>query len=165
VNWYFIGRVQTNKTRLIAENFHWCQTVDSVKAAERLSAQRPHHAGELQLLIQLQPFDAVDSGRGGCALHSLMSLAAHIATLPRLRLRGLMYMPLADLAPPALAADFQRARAAFEELQQSAPKVDTLSMGMSDDLEAAVAAGSTMVRVGTALFGPRPAATDPVHEP
>ena len=153
VAWHFIGAIQANKTRAIAENFDWVQTVAGVRVAERLAAQRPYYAGDLQVCIQVQPEPA--TLRGGVAAAGLADLAACITALPRLRLRGLMFMPAASLPADALRAEFRRVRHAFESLRAAGYEVDTLSMGMSEDLEIAIEEGSTMVRVGTALFGAR----------
>jgi len=154
--WHFIGALQANKTKAVATHFAWAQTVPGRHVAERLSSQRPFYAGDLQVCLQLQPEPA--AGRGGVPAAELLEVAAVVAGLPRLKLRGLMFMPLGDLPPDALRAEFGRARAAFEALRAAGHDVDTLSMGMSDDLELAIAEGSTMVRVGTALFGARPRA-------
>jgi hypothetical protein len=151
--WHFIGAIQANKTRAIAENFHWAQAVASAHVADRLSRQRPFHGSELQVCLQVQPMPA--SGRGGVPAGELPALATHVAGLPRLKLRGLMFMPLPGLDAAALRAEFGRARGLFEELRSRGHDLDTLSMGMSEDLEIAIAEGSTMVRVGTALFGAR----------
>ncbi len=153
IAWHFIGAIQANKTRTIAEHFDWVQTVASIKVAERLSAQRPHYAGELQVCIQVQPEPA--AGRGGVPAAEVASLAAQITGLPRLKLRGLMFMPVAELPPDALRAEFRRLRRLFDALCAAGHGLDTLSMGMSDDLKIAIEEGSTMVRVGTALFGAR----------
>lgn len=154
LTWHFIGALQANKTRAVATHFAWAQTVPGRQVAERLSAQRPFYAGDLQVCLQLQPEPA--AGRAGVPAADLVELATVVAGLPRLKLRGVMFMPLAGLSPDGLRAEFRRARAAFEALRAAGHDVDTLSMGMSDDLELAVAEGSTMVRVGTALFGARP---------
>jgi hypothetical protein len=151
--WHFIGAVQANKTRPIAENFDWVQTVASAHIAERLSRQRPCHAGDLQVCIQVQPEPA--RARSGLPAAEVAALATVIAGLPRLKLRGLMFMPNFNIAPAALAAEFRRVQQLFAALRGGFG-LDTLSMGMSADLEAAVRAGSNMVRIGTALFGERP---------
>jgi PLP dependent protein len=156
IRWHFIGNLQSNKTRGVAERFHWVQTVASTRIAERLSAQRPYYAGELQVCIQLRPEPA--DGRGGVAGRELAALAAAVAGLPRLKLRGLLFMPHASLDGDALRREMRRARLAYDELCAAGHALDTLSMGISDDLEIAIAEGSTMVRVGTALFGRRPTA-------
>lgn len=160
--WHFIGRIQSNKTRDIAGHFDWVQTVSDARIAQRLSAQRGAHGPALQVCIQLQPEAQGDGdGRGGCPAGQVPELAATIAALPRLKLRGLMLIPYAGLDAEALRGEFRASRLLLESLRARGHDVDTLSMGMSDDLEHAVAEGSTMVRVGTALFGPRPAAGDP----
>lgn len=153
LTWHFIGTVQTNKTRPIAEHFAWVQTVNNPRVAERLSRQRPYYAGELQVCIQVQPEPPLD--RGGVPAAAVTQLAGVIAGLPRLRLRGLMFMPRPGLGPEELRAEFRRIKATLTALQVAGIGVDTLSMGMSDDLEVAIAEGSTMVRIGTALFGER----------
>ena len=151
--WHFIGQIQSNKTRPIAEHFDWVQTVASARIARRLSDQRPHHAGQLQVCIQVAPQGNPE--RGGAQPDDVPALADQIRKLPALRLRGLLVMPIAGLEPAALAAEFRDGRDLFDTLRASGHDLDTLSMGMSDDLETAVAEGSTMLRIGTALFGPR----------
>lgn len=163
MHWHFIGRIQSNKTREIAANFAWAQTVTSAKTAERLSSQRPHYGAELQVCIQIQPVTGTGGGpvlRAGCPRAEVTALATLIATLPRLRLRGLMLIPYAELPANELRMEFRQTRQLFDELIASGHALDTLSMGMSDDFELAIEEGSTMVRIGTALFGPRPVAVD-----
>lgn len=155
LSWHFIGRIQSNKTRLIAENFAWAGSVADVRIAERLSAQRPYYGGDLNVLIQVQPAGAAH--RDGCPSAGLAALAAAIDGLPRLKLRGLLVIPLAGLGEEALRGEFRRVRGLFDELRRNGHDVDTLSMGMSGDFETAIAEGSTLVRIGTSLFGPRPA--------
>ena len=147
--WHYIGRLQSNKTRMVAERFAWVHTIDRISVARRLSAQRP--VGEpLHACLQVNVDD--EPAKGGAAPEDIAALAAHVADLPGLRLRGLMAIPRADRDPrPA----FTRVRALFETLRADHPGLDTLSMGMSADLEAAIAEGATIVRVGTALFGAR----------
>lgn len=152
-SWHFIGGIQSNKTRAIAEHFQWAQTVASVAVASRLSHQRPYYAGDLQVCLQIRPEPA--SGRGGVSTADAATLAECVASLPRLRLRGLMFMPLPALDETALREEFRRVRRVFDELRARGHPLDTLSMGMSEDLEIAISEGSTMVRVGTALFGTR----------
>jgi PLP dependent protein len=151
--WHCIGPIQGNKTRLVAEHFDWAQSVDRLKIAQRLNDQRPAHLAPLQVCIQVN----TDGGptKAGVAPEALPELAQQIAQLPRLRLRGLMTIP--EPAPDfaAACALHARARALFERLNAQGLGLDTLSMGMSADLEAAIHAGSTMVRVGTAIFGGR----------
>ncbi|HOZ64242.1 MAG TPA: YggS family pyridoxal phosphate-dependent enzyme [Burkholderiaceae bacterium] len=154
IEWHCIGPVQSNKTRLVAENFQWIHTVDRLKIAQRLSDQRPADMPPLQICLQVN----VDGGanKSGAPPHDVADLALAVATLPRLRLRGLMCIP--EPAPDFVAtrALFMRAKALFDALNAQNMGLDTLSMGMSADMEAAIHAGSTMVRVGTAIFGGRP---------
>lgn len=153
MTWHFIGGIQANKTRAIAENFAWAQTVANLQVAARLSRQRPYYAGDLQVCLQVLPAGAAQ--RGGVPGAGLAGLAAEVAGLPRLKLRGLMFMPLPGLPEAALRGEFRRVRGLFDELRAAGHDLDTLSMGMSGDLELAIAEGSTMVRIGTALFGAR----------
>lgn len=153
VCWHFIGAIQSNKTRAIAENFTWVHTIGNRRIAERLSAQRPADAGELQACIQIQPANA--DYRGGIPADKLIELADVIGELPRVRLRGLMIMPLPNQAMVEIRREFARTRELLGDLRQRGHDVDTLSMGMSADLEAAIMEGSTIVRIGTDLFGPR----------
>lgn len=153
LEWHCIGPIQSNKTRLVAEHFDWVHTVDRLKIAQRLSEQRPADRGPLQVCIQVN----VDGGatKSGVAPAEALALAQAVAALPRLHLRGLMCIP--EPAPDFVAACavFARARALFDAINKAGVPLDTLSMGMSSDLEAAVASGSTMVRVGSAIFGAR----------
>ena len=148
-----IGTIQSNKTRLVAEHFDWVHTVDRLKIAERLSAQRPADLPPLNVCIQVN----IDGGanKSGVAPGEALALARAVAALPQLKLRGLMSIP--EIAPDfeAARAVHAGARALFDQLNADGLGLDTLSMGMSDDLEAAIAAGSTMVRIGTAIFGSR----------
>jgi pyridoxal phosphate enzyme (YggS family) len=151
--WHCIGPIQSNKTRLVAEHFDWVHTVDRLKIAERLSAQRPADRPPLNVCIQVN----IDGGanKSGVAPGDALALARAVAALPQLNLRGLMSIP--EIAPDfeAARAVHAGARALFDQLNADGLGLDTLSMGMSDDLEAAIAAGSTMVRIGTAIFGSR----------
>ena len=153
LQWHCIGPIQSNKTRLVATHFQWVQTVDRLKIAQRLSEQRPEQLPPLQVCLQVN----VDGGatKSGVSPAELPALAQAVAALPRLQLRGLMCIPdpLEDVA--AMRAVFLRAHALYEDLRARGLPLDTLSMGMSGDLEAAIAAGSTLVRVGTAIFGGR----------
>ncbi|HYD75218.1 YggS family pyridoxal phosphate-dependent enzyme [Ramlibacter sp.] len=154
LEWHCIGPIQSNKTRLVAQHFDWAHTVDRLKIAQRLSDQRPEDKPPLSVCIQVN----VDGGttKSGVAPDEVAALAREVAQLPRLRLRGLMTIPE---PAPDFDAQYQvhaRATALFRQLQAQGLPLDTLSMGMSADLEAAIAAGSTMVRVGTAIFGGRP---------
>jgi pyridoxal phosphate enzyme (YggS family) len=151
--WHFIGQLQSNKTRDVAESFQWVHTVDRARIAERLSAQRPHYAGPLDVLLQVKL--AEEATKGGVVPDELPALAEVVAGMPRLRLRGLMCIP-AEQADEALQREpFRRLRELCEALNRHGHSLDTLSMGMSADLEAAVAEGATIVRLGTAVFGPR----------
>lgn len=151
--WHFIGPVQANKTRAIASNFDWVHTVASRRVAERLSAQRPEARGPLQICIQLRPHGS--AARHGVQETGLAALVRDVVAQPNLQLRGLMMMPLPDPDPDAAAGEFSRARRLLDQLRDGGLDVDTLSMGMSADLEAAIIAGSTCIRIGTDLFGPR----------
>lgn len=154
LQWHCIGPVQSNKTRLVAAHFDWVQSVDRLKIAERLSEQRPEGLPPLQICLQVN----VDGGanKSGVEPDALPALAHAVAALPGLRLRGLMCIP--EPAPDFedQRVLFLRARDLFDDLNAQGLGLDTLSMGMSDDLDAAVAAGATMVRVGRAIFGSRP---------
>ena len=154
LTWHFTGQLQANKTRSIAEHFQWVHTLDRERIAVRLNEQRPHYAPPLNICIQVRLED--EPGKGGVSPDEVLPLAQRIAELPRLVLRGLMCIP-----PPRESFDEQRAL--FErlaqcrrELERAGLNLDTLSMGMSADLEAAIAAGATWVRIGTAIFGERP---------
>jgi len=153
LTWHFIGRLQTNKTRDVAGAFQWVHTLDRPRIAERLSAQRPHHAGPLDVLLQVKLTE--EPGKGGVGAAELPALAEVVAGLPRLRLRGLMCIPEPAADEGARRPPFRRLRELLQELRDRGHALDTLSMGMSDDLEAAVAEGATIVRIGTAVFGPR----------
>lgn len=155
VQWHFIGPLQSNKTRPVAENFAWCHTIDRLKIAQRLSDQRPAALPPLNVLIQINISD--ENSKSGIALAELPELARQIAALPRLRLRGLMAIPAPETSYTQQLAVCQRMADAFQQLKQHYSNVDTLSLGMSDDMDAAIAAGSTMVRIGTAIFGARAA--------
>ena len=153
IEWHCIGPLQSNKTRPVAEHFDWVHTIDRLKIAERLSAQRPAGLTPLNVCIQVN----VDGGanKSGVAPQEALALARAVAGLPRLRLRGVMTIP--EPAPDFVAACalHERARAIFDQLNAAGLGLDTLSAGMSADLEAAISAGSTMVRVGSAIFGQR----------
>ena len=156
LTWHFIGQLQANKTRPVAERFDWVHTVDRLRIAERLSAQRPFHAPALNVCVQVNL--AAEASKGGVAPVGLPELCRAVARLPRLRLRGLMCVPPAEPEPGSQRRWFAQLRTLADGLSGEIPDLDTLSMGMSDDLESAIAEGATLVRVGTALFGPRPPA-------
>lgn len=153
--WHCIGPVQSNKTKLVAEHFDWVHTVDRFKIAQRLSDQRPAHLAPLNVCLQVN----IDSGetKSGIAPADVLVLAREVAALPHLRLRGLMTIPDPVQGFDAQVAVHAQARALFDGLKAALdlPQFDTLSMGMTADLEAAIQAGSTLVRVGTAIFGGR----------
>ena len=151
--WHCIGPIQSNKTRLVAAHFDWVQSVDRLKIAERLSAQRPADLPPLQVCVQVNIDDGAN--KSGVSMTEATDLAMAIQSLPQLQLRGLMCIPDPVDTHAEQVAVFKRARALFDAWRASGLPVDTLSMGMSGDLEAAVEAGATMVRVGTALFGAR----------
>ena len=146
--WHLIGPLQSNKTRIAAERFDWVQTLASEKIAGRLSEQRPQHLPPLNVLIQVNV--SAEASKSGVAMQNASPLARAISRMPRLCLRGLMAMP----EPGAGRSRYQEVKRAFDSLKQEFG-FDTLSMGMSDDLELAIAEGATMVRVGTAIFGQR----------
>ena len=153
ISWHFIGQLQSNKTRAVAANFSWVHSVDKLKLAQRLSAQRPQQLPELNVLLQVKA--VTDANKSGCSLEQLPELVEQVAQLPRLRLRGLMNMAPADQDPQP---GFAQVAVAFQQVAAQLGQdtdFDTLSMGMSADLEAAIAHGSTMVRVGSAIFGAR----------
>ena len=153
LQWHFIGPLQSNKSRLVAEHFDWCHTVDRLRIATRLNDQRPSEMQALNVLIQINISD--ENSKSGIALSELDALAAEVAALPRLTLRGLMAIPAPESSYERQFAVAQQMAVAFEALKARYNTVDTLSLGMSDDMEAAIAAGSTMVRIGTAIFGAR----------
>lgn len=155
VVWHFIGRLQSNKTRAVAKHFGWVQTVTSLKLAERLNAQRPAELAPLNVCVQVQT-DSTGQ-HGGIAPASAAALCAAIHELPNLRLRGLMTIPAAERTLAAQRIPLRACAEVYRDLQQAGLPLDTLSMGMSGDLEAAILEGSTLLRIGTAIFGPRTA--------
>ncbi len=159
IEWHFIGPLQSNKTRSVAESFAWLHSLDREKTAHRMSAQRPTHLPPLNVLIQVN--SSAEASKSGVAPDRLEELAHLVRTLPGLRLRGLMAIPKSVAEMSAQRAQFTAIRHSYEKLLDRGFDLDHLSMGMSADLEAAVAEGSTWVRVGTALFGPRQIATGP----
>ncbi|MBP6802166.1 MAG: YggS family pyridoxal phosphate-dependent enzyme [Zoogloea sp.] len=153
LEWHFIGPLQSNKTRLVANRFAWVHSIDRLKIAERLSAQRDAHLPPLEVCIQVNV--SGEASKSGVAPGELPELAHAVAGLPRLRLRGLMAIPEPTSDVALQRARFATLRQLRDQLNADGLALDTLSMGMSDDLEAAIAEGSTMVRVGTAIFGSR----------
>ncbi len=151
--WHFIGRLQGNKTRAVAEHFAWVHTLDRERMADRLNEQRAPAAPALNVCIQVQLVP--EPQKGGVPPEAVEPLARHVLALPRLKLRGLMCIPPAAESEAAQQALFARLTECSARLHGNGIETDTLSMGMSDDFEAAIAAGSTHVRIGTALFGPR----------
>ncbi|MCE8013350.1 YggS family pyridoxal phosphate-dependent enzyme [Billgrantia desiderata] len=153
--WHFIGPLQANKTRAVAEHFDWVHSVDREKIARRLNDQRPEALGPLEVCLQVNVSD--EASKSGVAFDELESLAQAVVSLPRLRLRGLMAIPAPAATMAAQRAPLARLRQALEALRKRFPEapLDTLSMGMSDDLEAAILEGATLVRLGTAIFGAR----------
>lgn len=153
LTWHFIGQLQANKTRVVAEQFDWVHTVDRLRLAERLSAQRPFHGPPLDICLQVKLVD--EAAKGGVAPGELPALARAVLGLPRLRLRGLMCVPPESGDPATQRGYFAQLRELAAGLRRDGLPLDALSMGMSADLEAAVIEGATHVRIGTALFGPR----------
>ena len=153
LEWHFIGALQSNKTRALAEHFDWAHGLAALKHARRLSEQRPPDRPPLNLCIQVNL--SGESSKSGVTPGALAALAEQVAELPRLRLRGLMTLPDPRAPLSAQQADFRRLRQMLDELNTVGLRLDTLSMGMSGDLEAAIREGATWVRIGTAIFGPR----------
>ena len=153
LRWHFIGPIQSNKTAAIAAHFDWVHSIDRMRTAERLAAQRPAQAAELDVLVQVNI--SGEPGKSGVPPADAPALAHAVASLPRLRLRGLMAIPEFETDPVRQRQAFARLRQLLEALRSEGLALDTLSMGMSADLEAAIAEGATIVRVGTAVFGTR----------
>jgi pyridoxal phosphate enzyme (YggS family) len=151
--WHFIGALQSNKTRPVAERFDWVHSIDRLSIARRLAEQRPFHAPPLNVCLQVAVVP--EPTKGGIAPDETLALARECAELPRLKLRGLMCVPPALEDPAAQRAVFARLRSLLEELNSNGLKLDTLSMGMSGDFQSAIAEGATHVRIGTAIFGSR----------
>ncbi|MFO7188718.1 MAG: YggS family pyridoxal phosphate-dependent enzyme [Pseudomonadota bacterium] len=151
--WHFIGPIQSNKTRPVAESFDWVHSVDRLKIAERLSAQRPAERGPLNVCVQVNV--SGEASKSGVAPEEAVALAKAVAALPRLALRGLMTIPEPTPDQALTRRRFETLAGIRAQLRAEGLPLDTLSMGMSDDFELAVATGSTMVRIGTAIFGPR----------
>ena len=153
LEWHFIGPIQSNKTRPIAENFNWVHSVDRLKIAQRLSDQRPAELEPINLCLQVNI--SREESKAGCLPEEAVELALAISTLPNIRLRGLMAIPEATDDPDIQRQRFSDVQALQHVINAKGGQLDTLSMGMSGDLDAAIAEGATIVRVGTALFGPR----------
>lgn len=153
IEWHFIGPLQSNKTRVVAEHFDWVQTVDRLKIAQRLNDQRPSHLPPLQVCVQVNI--SGEMSKSGVMPSEVSELANAIAQMPNLRLRGLMAIPAATDDKTAQRATFAQMHELFKQLSHQVSSVDTLSMGMSGDMDSAIQAGSTMVRIGTAIFGAR----------
>ncbi len=153
IEWHFIGPIQGNKTRSIAEHFAWVHSVDRLKIAERLSAQRPAHLPPLQLCVQVNVSN--ETSKGGVSPDELNALVQGIIALPNLKLRGLMAIPAPSNEIAAQRAAFASVKALFNQLNNQGDSLDTLSMGMSQDFASAIAEGATMVRIGSAIFGNR----------
>jgi pyridoxal phosphate enzyme (YggS family) len=153
IEWHLIGPLQSNKTRVVAESFDWVHSIERLKIAERLNDQRPGHLPALQVCLQVNI--SGESSKSGVAPADTLALARAVAALPRLRLRGLMAIPEPTTDPRDQTAPHRALRELLGQLQREGLVVDTLSMGMSADLEAAIAEGATLVRVGTAIFGSR----------
>jgi len=151
--WHFIGHLQSNKTKAVARHFQWVHTIDRLKVARRLSEQRPHHAGDLNVCIEVN-IDG-EENKSGASVAEVADLAATVAELPRLKLRGLMCLPAIRQDLAAQREPFARLRAILESLNDAGMQLDTLSMGMTADYAAAIQEGATIVRIGTALFGAR----------
>ena len=151
--WHFIGPIQSNKTRPIAEHFNWVHGVDRIKIARRLSEQRPETMPPLNICLQVNVND--EASKSGVPLAQAAALASEISALPNIVLRGLMAIPLASQDEAQQRANFAKVRATFEQIKNQIDSLDTLSMGMSGDMDAAIAEGSTIVRIGTDIFGAR----------
>jgi len=158
LEWHLIGPLQSNKTRPVAEQFDWVQSVDRLKIAQRLSEQRPEHLPPLNVLLQVNT--SGEDSKSGVAPAEVAALARAVSALPRLRLRGLMALPAPTPDEASQLAAHRGLKALFDNLVATGLSLDTLSMGMSADLEAAIAEGATLVRVGTAIFGGRPKPAD-----
>ena len=153
IEWHFIGPIQSNKTKRIAENFAWVHSVDRAKIADRLSKDRSESLPPLQICLQVNV--SGEDSKSGVEPEELAALAAHVVRLPHLKLRGLMAVPELTTATALQRSQFHLLRELYDQLKQDGYELDTLSMGMSEDMDIAIAEGATMVRVGTAIFGPR----------
>ena len=153
IEWHFIGPIQSNKTRRIAENFSWVHSVDRTKIADRLSKDRSESQPPMQICLQVNV--SGEASKSGVAPEELAQLAAHVVRLPRLKLRGLMAVPELTTATALQRSQFHMLWELFDRLKRDGYELDTLSMGMSEDMDVAIAEGATMVRIGTAILGPR----------
>ncbi|GGQ09676.1 YggS family pyridoxal phosphate enzyme [Shewanella litoralis] len=153
IEWHFIGPLQSNKTRIVAEHFDWMHTVSRDKIAQRLNDQRPNNKKPLNVCIQVNI--SQEDSKSGVDANQVAMLALTINQLPNLRLRGLMAIPTATADTQLQQQEFANLKTLFDQLQQQYPSIDTLSMGMSGDMDIAIANGSTMVRIGSAIFGER----------
>ncbi|WP_334325832.1 YggS family pyridoxal phosphate-dependent enzyme [Gilliamella apicola] len=153
LKWHFIGPLQSNKSKLVAEHFDWMHTIDRLKIAQRLSDQRPNHMAKLNVLIQVNI--SQEASKSGVKPEEVADLVKQIVTLPNLNLRGLMAIPEIENDYDKQFNVFTKMQQLLQSLQKDYPFMDTLSMGMSGDMQAAIVAGSTMVRIGTAIFGAR----------
>ena len=153
LEWHFIGPIQSNKTRLVAEHFDWVHTIDRAKTAQRLNDQRPAEMAPLQVLIQVNT--SGEASKSGASTEEIFELAELISSLPNLTLRGLMSIPANTPDYASQLTAFRQLAQLKDELSAEYPQLDTLSMGMSGDMDAAIEAGTTMVRIGTAIFGAR----------
>ncbi len=153
IEWHFIGPIQSNKTKRISEHFSWVHSVDRVKIADRLAKDRPESLPPLQVCLQVNV--SGEASKSGVAPEELAQLAAHVVRLPRLKLRGLMAVPELTTATALQRSQFHMLWELFDRLKQSGYELDTLSMGMSEDMDNAIAEGATTVRIGTAILGPR----------
>lgn len=153
IEWHMIGPLQSNKTRVVAEQFDWVHTIDRLKIAQRLNEQRPAHLPPLQVCIQVNT--SGEASKSGIPPEEALALAQAVQTLPRLALRGVMALPAPTDDPVLQKAELRAVRVVFDALRSQGLALDTLSMGMSADMEAAIEEGSSMLRVGTALFGQR----------
>ena len=153
ITWYFIGPLQSNKTRPVAESFDWVQSVDRLKIAQRLDQQRPAHLPAINICLQVNI--SGETSKSGTTLSEVMELAEQVQDLSRLKLRGIMAIPEKSDDPDVIKQQFKALELIYKQLQQQYSDIDTLSMGMSGDLESAIECGSTMVRIGTDIFGAR----------
>lgn len=153
LTWHFIGPLQSNKTRPVAESFDWVQSVDRLKIAQRLNQQRPEHLTKLNICLQVNI--SGEKSKSGTTKSQVMELASQVQDLARLKLRGIMAIPEKSDDIAVVKAQFEALQEIFQGLQQQYSDIDTLSMGMSNDLETAISCGSTMVRIGTDIFGAR----------